>query len=297
MRRRSSRFSPTSIYELRPEMTRQGRRITAKDLADLTIAVNCLENPGVAAKIADLVGSPIEVILFKKSPRFISKAIGAATTKALKAAMRVAIGTVGSSAKQKPSRNIAHKMAVATTGAAGGFFGLLGIGVELPVTTTIMLRSIADIARSEGEDLDDPATKLACMEVFAIGGKSGADDDAEAGYLVVRAAMAQQVASAAEFIAAHGIASEAAPVLVSVINSIASRFSVAVSEKVIAQAAPIVGAASGALLNTLFMNHFQSAARGHFIVRRLERKYGQLLVQLKYKQLSGKLRETRSLTR
>jgi hypothetical protein len=269
-------------------MNRQAKKMSAHDVDDLARAFGYLENPGIAAKIADLVGSPIEAILFKRSPRFVSKAIGTATTKALKAAMRVAMGTVGRFTKKKSSRNFAHKVAVAATGAAGGFFGLLGIGVELPVTTTIMLRSIVDIARSEGEDLDDPAAKLACMEVFALGGTSRADDDAEAGYFVVRAAIAQQVASAAEFVAAHGVASEAAPVLVSVINSIASRFSIAVSEKLIAQAAPIVGAASGALLNTLFMNHFQSVARGHFIVRRLERKYGQDLVRKKYKQVAGK---------
>jgi hypothetical protein len=33
-----------------------------------------------------------------------------------------------------------------------------------------MLRSIADIARSEGEDLSDPEAALSCVEVFALGG-------------------------------------------------------------------------------------------------------------------------------
>jgi EcsC protein family len=47
---------------------------------------------------------------------------------------------------------------------AGGTFGLAALPVELPVSTTIMLRSIADIARSEGEDLSDPETALACVE-------------------------------------------------------------------------------------------------------------------------------------
>ena len=40
----------------------------------------------------------------------------------------------------------------AASGAAGGAFGLASLPVELPVSTTIMLRSIADIARAEGED-------------------------------------------------------------------------------------------------------------------------------------------------
>jgi len=46
-----------------------------------------------------------------------------------------------------------HKMFVATSGAVGGAFGLPALTVELPVSTITMLRSIADIARSEGEKI------------------------------------------------------------------------------------------------------------------------------------------------
>nr|WP_283114711.1 EcsC family protein [Neisseria flavescens] len=38
----------------------------------------------------------------------------------------------------------------------GGFFGFSAIMVELPVSTTIMMRSILDVARSEGFDITDP---------------------------------------------------------------------------------------------------------------------------------------------
>ncbi len=71
------------------------------------------------------------------------------------------------------------------------------------------------------------------------------------------------------------------------INSIASRFSIAVSEKAIAQSAPVIGAASGALINTLFITHFQAAARGHFMVRRLQREYGPGLVEREYARLGA----------
>src|ERR1700746_681884 len=63
-----------------------------------------------------------------------------------------------------------HRALATASGAAGGTFGLAALPVELPVSTTIMLRSIADIARSEGEDLSDPEAALACVEVFALGG-------------------------------------------------------------------------------------------------------------------------------
>jgi hypothetical protein len=49
---------------------------------------------------------------------------------------------------------------------------------------------------------------------------------------------------------------------------------VVISDKAAVQMIPVAGAASGAVLNYLFMQHYQDVARGHFIVRRLEREYG-----------------------
>jgi len=39
------------------------------------------------------------------------------------------------------------------TGFTGGLFGAVSLPIELPLTTTLMLRSIADIAGHHGEDL------------------------------------------------------------------------------------------------------------------------------------------------
>src|SRR5690606_39058927 len=99
----------------------------------------------------------------------------------------------------------------AATGGVGGFFGLSGLAVELPISTTIMMRSIADIARSEGESLSDPQTRLACLEVFALGGRSKADDGAESGYYVVRTALARAISQAAEYAAGQVAVEKAAP--------------------------------------------------------------------------------------
>jgi hypothetical protein len=35
----------------------------------------------------------------------------------------------------------------------------------------------------------------------------------------------------------------------------------------------VIGAAGGAIVNVVFIDHYQDIARGHFTVRRLERKY------------------------
>jgi hypothetical protein len=40
----------------------------------------------------------------------------------------------------------------------------------------------------------------------------------------------------------------------------------------------------GALINGVFMDHFQDIARGHFIIRRLERTYDPELIQSAYEQ-------------
>ena len=80
-----------------------------------------------------------------------------------------------------------------------------------------------------------------------------------------------------------GLIEEGAPALVRLVIQIAERFSIQVSEKAAAQAIPAIGAAGGAIVNTLFIDHFQDMARGHFIVRRLEKKYGKEVVEEAYK--------------
>ena len=145
------------------------------------------------------------------------------------------------------------------------------------------MRSIADIARSEGETISKIESQIACLEVFALGGPSKSDDASESGYFAIRAALGRSVSKAAEYIAEKGVAEEGAPALVRLIIKIAERFSIQVSEKAAAQVVPAIGAAGGAIINTLFIDHFQDMARGHFIVRRLERKYGKEIVEETYK--------------
>jgi predicted outer membrane lipoprotein len=259
-------------------------RLSAEELADLAYAKTLLENPSLIARIAAVLGTPIERLL-GRLPKGAGDIVNLATRTALETALSVAVYRMEDRAR--PSSNWTHKGAVIATGAVGGAFGLAALAVELPVSTTIILRSIADVARSEGEVITSAAGRLACLEVFALGGGKGSDDGADSSYFAVRATLAKALAEAAEYIAERGGA-EGAPVLVRFIARIASRFSGPVSEKVAAQAAPVVGAAGGAIINALFMDHFQDMARGHFIVRRLERKYGQEVVKEEYTKLPSR---------
>ena len=259
--------------------------LSSDDLTDLRYAKNLLENPSLAARIANAVGMPIEKGI-RLLPKGTADIISAATKKSLETALSFAISTMDD--RQKDSTDWVHKTIIAVTGAAGGAFGLPALAIELPVSTIIMLRSIADIARSEGERIKSPEAKLACLEVFALGGRARGDDAVESGYFAVRAALAKALTEAAEYIVERGIAREAAPPLVRFITQVAARFGIPVSEKAMAQSLPIVGAAGGAVINALFIDHFQDVGRGHFIVRRLERSYDPELIRKEYLKLPAK---------
>jgi len=257
--------------------------LSDQDLSDLKKAKALFEHPGITAKITNILGTPIEKG-FDLLPKNWSHKVAEVTQGALTKSINTAIFTM----KNKPGSshsNKLHKMAVATTGGVGGFFGLAALAIELPISTTIMLRSIADIARSEGESISETETQLACLEVFALGGPSKSDDAAESGYFAVRAALAQSITKTSGIIAEKGIYEKGTPALLRFIVQVAERFSIQVTEKAAAQAIPALGAAGGALINTLFIDHFQDIARGHFIVRRLEKKYGKELVQATYQSL------------
>jgi hypothetical protein len=118
-----------------------------------------------------------------------------------------------------------------------------------------------------------------------LGGRDGNADAAESGYFAVRGMLAKSVAEAARYIAERGVLAEGAPVLVRFIGQIASRFGVMVTQKLAAQAVPVIGALGGAALNYAFIDHFQEAARAHFTVRRLERRYGKDAVRVAYERL------------
>jgi hypothetical protein len=259
----------------------------AADLKALAAAVDALENPTWAARIVNLVGMPIEAAT-KLLPRSAGALVSRATTAAIHRALMTAVTTMGRR-RGAPSLWL-HRAAVAGSGGVGGFFGLPGLAVELPLSTVIMLRSIADIARSEGEDLADVEARLACLQVFALGGATAADDSAETAYYATRLGLARVLGEAAEHIAARGLADEGAPVIARLIARIAARFDVVVSEKVAAQAVPVVGAATGAAINLLFVTSFQRTAAGHFAVRRLERAHGGEAVRAAYEAIAGRAR-------
>ena len=256
--------------------------LSPSDYADLQAAVAKLETESLAMKIAAKVGMPIEALLHRL-PAAAQSAIHSSVDKALGQCLRIAVKVPTT---RLPAGNYkrSHSAATAITGAVGGFFGLPGLVVELPITTTVMLHSIVEIARTQGEDFSSPEAGLACLEVFALGPQHTSLGAEESAYYATRTALAQVTREAVAYVTQKGMAKESAPALLSFIGRIASRFGLEVSEKVAAELVPIAGAVGGLALNLLFTQHFQRIAEGHFAVRRLERKYGAEAVRRAYDQ-------------
>lgn len=251
------------------------------ELRALESAAEVLENPGFLLRLADSLGTPVEWtldLLERKVPGG-GKLLRSSVEKALWSAAKIAADSLSGSGGNvsRSLREKWHRRATGLTGALGGAFGLPGLAVELPVTTTLMLRAIADVARQEGEDLESLETRLECLKVFGLSGRGSADDAAESGYFAARVALARAVRGAA--------AGATAETLGRLIVRIAPRFEIAVGEKVAAQALPVLGAVGGAALNVAFTRHFQAIARAHFAVRRMERLHGEKVVRDAYEEI------------
>ncbi|MGP0058546.1 MAG: EcsC family protein [Beijerinckiaceae bacterium] len=264
-----------------PEVAAAGL-LSPEDGAILRDAVERLEHTSLAHRLSLVLGRQIGRVA-KFVPAQISETVDKAAEAAIRAALRVAMGSLRTKANRQ--RRGFHKAVATVSGAAGGAFGLLSLPIELPFSTIVMLRSIAAIAQAEGEDLAAPETRFACLQVFAFGTDGEPQSLMESSYFAVRGVLAKSVSEAARFVLERGLAEESAPVILRLVSQIAARFGVIVTQKLAAQAVPVIGAAGGAAINYAFIDHFQSVARGHFAVRRLERIYGPDVVRAEYEKL------------
>ena len=241
-------------------------------------AVQSLENPRFAAQLADYAGEPLNRIL-RLMPRIASETLNDVVRATVLKCLDLAIDSLDET--PSPPTPWLSSMMAGITGGIGGAFGLAALPVELPLTTTLMLRSIADVARSQGEDLSTLTGRLACMEVFALGGNR-AGTRMSLGYYAARAFLSRLTNEASAFLFERGVAGASAPVVTGFVAEVSSRFGLVVSDKVAAGAIPVLGALGGATINVIFMDHFQRIAQGHFTIRRLERQYGAAAIERHY---------------
>jgi hypothetical protein len=280
--------------------------IEEADLTFIREAVEYLENPSFLMKAANLLGKPVES-LGQLLPERVRETAASVVDNALTKALEVALVTLPSKTGQQLHGvvdldavasegrwdRMKHNLAAGMTGAVAGTFGVKALAIELPVTTTIMMRDIAAVAMSYGEDASDQSVKLQCLAVFSIGGAAGEEGKSqsamESTYYASRVALANLMREAVQYVTrlsaeqlARDLSSGASPVLVRLIAQVASRFNLVVNQKLVAQAVPAIGAVGGALVNVAFNAHFDRVARYHFGIRALERRYGNDAVQAAY---------------
>ncbi len=246
-------------------------KLEPEDLRVLELAKMRMENIGWAMQGLNQLGNAIDKQVDRLSENQ-QKELQQVSYNVLKKVVQSNLRTMDPDKTPRNPMNTAYQAMVSLSGAIGGAFGVIAFAGDLALTTKLMMRSIMDIARREGEDLRELDTQLACLQVFALGGKSRHDDSLDTGYYALRVSLRSAV---------RGVANPLARVL----GQVASRFSVQVTEKFAAQAVPVIGAIGGAAINTAFITHFQNMAEAHFSIRRLERKYGWEVIEAAYQSL------------
>lgn len=224
-------------------------------------AYTLVDERGLLVRITDFVGQGAEW-LGAKGANLGAKAFGEGWQDKFRDLAEEAlwrahdISTIGMDATgEGESWSWFNKAVASATGAVGGFFGLPGLALDIPVSTLLIMRSIAEIARAKGEDIGTDEAKRACLEVLAFGGPGDEDDAAEVGYWSTRMVFTHLTVELA-------------------VKQAAARLGIALSEKALAQIIPFAGALAGTGLNYAFMDFYQQMARVHFTIRAMERKYG-----------------------
>lgn len=162
-----------------------------------------------------------------------------------------------------------HRVVGTLSGALGGFGGLPTALVELPVATTVIFRAVHHVAMEYGEDPDADETRMQCLAVFGAGGPGTQDDGIDTAFIGARLSLSG--------VAVHGLIARVAP-----------KFAAVLSQKLAAQAVPVLGAAAGAGTNYAFIDYYVALAHVHFGLRRLARTHGEEAVaEVFHQALSG----------
>lgn len=201
---------------------------------------------GIGVRALNLLGGKAESLL-ERLPAPVRDNLGDATQRALTLAMQAAQSTRSAVPDQKPWVNTAVTTAM---GAAGGFGGLPTALMELPATTTVLLRAIQGVAADHGFDPSAENVQFDCIRVFAAAGPLASDDGADLGFVSLRLTLSGG--------AMHKLIATVAPKLATVLG-----------QKLATQTVPVLGAVAGATTNYVYTSYYQQIAHVHFGLRRL----------------------------
>ncbi|WBU63204.1 EcsC family protein [Paracoccus aerodenitrificans] len=215
------------------------------------LARRYIEARGLAMEIIERIGGGGEQLM-KRLPGFMRSRIDRGVETALRRTFRVASASRG---VLRDRGDWFNRMGTTAAGAVGGAAGLTGAVVELPVTVTILLRAILEIADEHGFDTRDDRIQAEALRVFASGGPLAEDDSTDTGLLAARLTVSGRTLQA-------------------LITSLAPQIATRLIAKVGAQAVPVLGAVAGASINYTFARYYQNMARVHFGLLRLSQETG-----------------------
>ncbi len=201
---------------------------------------------GVGIQVLNMIGGQADSLL-DRLPETVRLRLEDGTVKALNVAMKAAHGSRGVVGDQPAWLNTAVATAM---GAAGGFAGLPGALAELPVTTTVLLRAIQDVAVEHGFDPAAENVQFDCIRVLSAAGPLEADDGADLAFFATRASL-------------QGVAVQ------TLISRVAPKLATVLGQKLAAQTAPVLGAVAGAATNYAYTSYYQQIAHVHFRIRAL----------------------------
>lgn len=256
--------------------------LTDAELQNLAKAKLLLEQDNFAVKIGNLFGNGVATI-GTRLPEAYQRKVLEATIRSLEKLWDYSLKTM-SEPSEMPTPPHKHTLYAIISGALGGV-AIITLIIELPITTIIMLRAIADVARSYGENFQDIETKFACLEVFALGGQAVDPETGDTGYYAIRASLREPIEKSSKYIAEKGLAGMGSPFAAQLIAKVAAYLQPIIAVQYAVKIVPIAGATVGAAINYLFIEHFQEKAQGHFLIRQLEQKYGYQTVKAAYQDL------------
>ncbi|TXD50390.1 MULTISPECIES: EcsC family protein [unclassified Polaribacter] len=134
------------------------KKLSTKDLAALKAAKETMHTLGWAIRNVNKIGNTIEDGI-KYVPEKTLVKIQKATKSILLGVIKANLVTIQKNKEFKKPSKRTYKAIVTSSGVLSGFFGsTTGLGTaiftsELTLTTKFIMRTILDIARSEGEDI------------------------------------------------------------------------------------------------------------------------------------------------
>ncbi|MBB94036.1 MAG: protein EcsC [Rhodobacteraceae bacterium] len=201
---------------------------------------------GPALRVLNMAGSQADALI-DRLPAGVRDNLVDATEAALRLSMRAADSSRAAVPDQKRWVNTAVASAL---GAAGGFGGAPTALMELPVTTTLLLRSIQGAARAEGFDPAAESVTFDCIRVLSAAGPLEDDDGADLGFYTLRMTLTGGAVQ-------------------KMISAVAPRLALVMGQKLATQTVPILGAVAGATTNYVYARYYQDIALVHFGLRRL----------------------------